>query len=346
VNADWTLSVVDQSPIRRGGTPDQALRETITLAQSCERWGYRRYWVAEHHNSSGLACTAPEILIGQIAANTKSIHVGSGGVMLTHYSALKVAEQFRMLETFYPGRIDLGIGRAPGSDQITISALAYPKVPVDVQHFPQQVVDLIGYLSGTMSNGHPFSELKAQAGQPPNHIPDLWLLGSSDYSAQLAGALGLPFAFADFFGHTTDHGPIVADIYRSNFKPSGYLQEPQLNVALQVVCADTQERADFTASSRRVGRLFSMLGLNQGGGMIPPEEASTYEPNDQESAVIEQSTKGFIVGTPDIVREGIEQASERYGTRDITIVSNCFYFEDRLRTYELISQTLGTQAQL
>ena len=246
---EWNLSVVDQSPLRRGGTSHQALQETVRLAQACEQWGYKRYWVAEHHNSSGLACTAPEILIGQIAANTKTIHVGSGGVMLTHYSALKVAEQFRMLETFYPGRINLGIGRAPGSDQLTISALAYPKVPVDVQHFPQQVVDLIGYLSGTLSEGHRFSELKAQPGAPPEHIPEIWLLGSSDYSAQLAAVLGLPFAFADFFGHTADHGPLVADIYRTQFKPSGYIQEPQLNVALQVVCADTQERANFAASS-------------------------------------------------------------------------------------------------
>ena len=339
--SDWTLSVVDQSPVRRGGTVHQALQETVQLAQACERWGYDRYWVAEHHNSSGLACTAPEILIGQIAANTKAIRVGSGGVMLTHYSALKVAEQFRMLETFYPGRIDLGIGRAPGSDQLTISALAYPKVPVDVQHFPQQVADLIGYLSGTLAEGHPFGELKAQPGGPPERLPGIWLLGSSDYSAQLAAALGLPFAFADFFGHTADHGPLVADIYRSRFRPSGYIQEPQMNVALQVICADTQERADFAASSRRMGRLFSMLGLNRQGGMVPPEEALAYQPNEQEMQVIEQSTKGFVVGTTDVVRAGIEEAAERYGTRDITIVSNCFYFEDRLRSYELVAQALG-----
>ena len=341
MQSHWTLSVVDQSPMRRGGTPHQALHESVLLAQACERWGYSRYWVAEHHNSGGLASTAPEILIGQIAAKTCDIRVGSGGVMLTHYSSLKVAEQFRMLETFYPGRIDLGVGRAPGSDPLTMSALAYPKPPANLDHFPQQVADLVGHLSGTLDEQHPFSAVKVQPGSPPESIPDIWLLGSSDYSAQLAAVLGLPFAFADFFGHTAGHGPLVAEIYRRNFQPSGYLQEPRLNVALQVVCGDTQERADFAASSRRMGRLFSMLNGRRQGGMVPPEEASAYLPNAQEQQIVEQSTQGFIVGTREVVRRGIEEAAERYGTRDLAIVSNCYYFEDRLRSYELVAQAMG-----
>jgi luciferase family oxidoreductase group 1 len=341
----YTLNVVDQSPVRRGGTASEALHETILLAQAVERWGYARYWVAEHHNSGGLAGTSPEILIGQIAAQTKTIRVGSGGVMLSHYSALKVAEQFRMLETFYPGRIDLGIGRAPGSDQLTAAALAYPKVPVDISHFPQQVVDLIGYLSNTMAEDHPFGKIAAQSGPAPSEMPDIWLLGSSDYSAQLAAALGVPFAFADFFGHTSDHGPMVVDIYRRQFKPSGYLKEPKLNVALQVVCADTEERAQFLASSRRVARVQSLTNPNRRSGMIPPEEASSYELNANELEVVGQNAKGFIIGDPNQVREGILASAERYGTTDITVVTNVFYFEERLRSFELVAKAMGIKPE-
>ncbi len=339
--SQFTLSVVDQSPVRRGGTASDALHESVRLAQAAEGWGYHRYWVTEHHNSRGLASPAPEILIGQVAAKTTTIRVGSGGVMLSHYSALKVAEQFKMLETFYPGRIDLGLGRAPGSDQLTAAALAYPKAPVDIGHFPQQVVDVLGYLSDTMAEDHPFGKIAAQSGPPSEGIPEVWLLGSSDYSAQLAAALGLPYAYADFFGHTAEHGPLVAGIYRDQFQPSGYLQAPKLNVALQVVCADTDERAQFLASSRRMARVRQVDPNNRLGGMIPPEEASAYDLNDDERKVMAQFSQGFIVGDPAQVRQGIIEASERYGTTDLDIVTNVFYFEERLRSYELVAKTMG-----
>ena len=184
--ADVEISVVDQSPIRKGGHPSEALRETVQLAQRAEDFGYGRYWVAEHHNSASFTGTSPEILIGQIAANTDTIRVGSGGVMLSHYSALKVAEQFRILDAFYPGRIDLGIGRAPGSDRLTAAALSHPRPPVDVlREFPQMVGDLLGFLNGTLPEGHPLHEITAQPGTQPDTVPEVWLLGSSDYSAQL-----------------------------------------------------------------------------------------------------------------------------------------------------------------
>ena len=186
--------------MRRGGTASDALRESVRLAQVAEELGYRRYWVAEHHNSNSFTGTCPELLIGQIAANTHTIRVGSGGVMLPHYSALKVAEQFRILESFYPGRIDLGIGRAPGSDQLTAAALVYPRPQMDIQHFPRQVIDLLGFLSGNMEQGHPLAGVHAQPGPEPDSVPEVWLLGSSDFSARLAGTLGMPFSFADFFG--------------------------------------------------------------------------------------------------------------------------------------------------
>ena len=196
--------MLDQSPIPRGTTASQALKATVELAQITEKLGFHRFWVAEHHNSGSFSGPSPETMIGQIAANTNTIKVGSGGVMLTHYSSFKVAEQFSVLNAFYPGRIELGIGRAPGSDQITMAALAYPKNPADVNHFPQQVVDVLGYLNNTMGSEHPFAQLKPLPGPPPDEVPEVWLLGSSDYSAQLAAELGVAFAFADF---SREHGP-------------------------------------------------------------------------------------------------------------------------------------------
>src|SRR5579885_1841155 len=226
MSGQLSLSVLDQSPMRHGGTASQALRETVELARAVEGLGYKRYWVAEHHNTGSFAGTAPEILIGQIAAATSTIRVGSGGVMLSHYSALKVAETFRVLSAFYPGRIDLGIGRAPGSDQRTAVALADPKPIADINQFPRQVADLVGFLTQRLPEDHPFAGISAQPGPAPANVPEIWLLGSSDYSAQLAAAMGLPFAFADFFGNAGDYGPRVAALYRDRFRPSDCLSEP------------------------------------------------------------------------------------------------------------------------
>jgi luciferase family oxidoreductase group 1 len=337
-----TLSVLDQSPVRIDGTAADALRETVELARAAERLGYARYWVSEHHNSAGFAGTAPEILIGQIAAGTERIRVGSGGVMLTHYSALKVAEQFRILNAFYPGRIDLGIGRAPGSDQLTMAALAYPKQPADVQHFPRQVVDLINYLHGQREENHPFTDIKPQPGPLPPEAPEVWLLGSSDYSAQVAAVLGLPFAFADFFGTTHEIGPRVAELYRREFQPSAYLQEPRINVTVQLVCAETEEQARFIGSSRNLSKLGSVTGRRT--GLLPPEEASRYEPSEREQAYLEGFLAGYLDGDPTRVRENLLLAAERYGTTDVSIVTNAYRFEDRLRSYELVARATGLQA--
>ena len=267
-----TLSVTDQSPMRRGEPPASALRDTVLLAQAAERLGYERYWVAEHHNTGTYAGTSPEILVGQLLANTSRIRVGSGGVMLSHYSALKVAEQFSVLDSFYPGRVDLGIGRAPGSDHTTMFALAYPKRPADIETFPQQVVDLIGYLHSGLQPDHPFAAVKARPGPPAGSAPEVWLLGSSDYSANLAAYIGLPFAFADFFGHTGKHGPAVAELYRRNFRPSPLCPEPRVNVTAQVVCAPTEEEARFLASSRNLNRARRAIQAQTGEqmqGLVP-----------------------------------------------------------------------------
>ena len=269
---ELTLSVVDQSPLRKGGTGADALTESVRLAQRCERLGYARYWVAEHHASTSWTGASPEILIGQIAAGTSTIRVGSGGVMLSHYSALKVAEQFRALDAFHPGRIDLGVGRAPGSDQRTAFALAHPRQPADVRTFPRQVHDLLAFLSGEMAADHPFAGISPLAGPQPGTGPEVWLLGSSDFSARLAAMLGLPFAFADFFGNL-DHGPLVADLYRREFQPSAYLDAPRLNVTVQVMCAPTEEEARYLASSRNLNKL-RQLHLERPSERCP--RAATY----------------------------------------------------------------------
>lgn len=334
-----TLSVVDQSPMRKGSTATESLRETVMLAQATEEYGYARYWVAEHHNSTSFSGNSPEILIGQIAANTSKIRVGSGGVMLPHYSALKVAEQFRTLDAFYPGRIDLGIGRAPGSDQRTALALTYPRPPADVNRFPQMVSDLLAFLGDDLSDDHPFAGLRAQAGPPPTTVPEVWLLGSSDFSARLAGLLGLPFAFADFFGTTGEYGPAVAHLYREQFKPSKYLSEPKLNVTVQALCAPTEEEAQFVASSRNLNKAGQHLNLDE--GLLSPEEATAYRLTDMAKQYIDSLKPAYADGTPEQVRDRIVQIAANYGTTDVGIVTNCYYFEHRVRSYSLIAEAFG-----
>jgi luciferase family oxidoreductase group 1 len=331
------LSVVDQSPVRAGGTPGDALRETIELAVAAEGFGYRRYWVAEHHSIANFAGTSPEILTGQIASRTTTIRVGTGGVMLSHYSSFKVAENFRVLEALYPGRIDLGIGRAPGSDQLTAAALTYPGQPRDISHFPRQIADLLGHLSGTLDEGHPFVNVKA--GPALSTMPEVWLLGSRQESAFMAAQLGLPFAYAHFFGLGVEDGPRIVEAYRNSFRPSEYLSEPKANVGVHVVCAETEEGALRLAASRNLGRLYSVTGRAKG---IPSvEEALNYPYQANESAYIDQYQKLCVDGDPQQVKERLEELSELYQTPDLSIVTICHGFEDRVRSYQLVAQSCG-----
>ena len=340
--SEISLSVVDQSPIRRGGTPSEALGESVRLARTAEELGYQRYWVAEHHNSSSYAGTSPEVLVGQIAEATDRIRVGSGGVMLSHYSALKVAEQFSILDSFYPGRIDLGIGRAPGSDGLTAAALVHPRRQMDINQFPRMVTDLLGFIRGEMDDGNPLKEIKAQPGGPPETVPRVWLLGSSDYSARLAASLGLPFSFADFFGNTSEYGPMVAELYRKEFRPSEYLSEPLVNVGVQVICAPTEDEARFVGASRRIGKALSAMRLTA-SGLLPPEEAVDWPLPDEAKKFMEQSTTGYIEGDPQHVRESLLAVAERYQTGDLAVVTNCYYFEHRVRSFELIARMFGAE---
>ncbi|GIS81948.1 MAG: hypothetical protein CM1200mP15_05800 [Dehalococcoidia bacterium] len=261
MDANLTLSVVDQSPMREGGNSGDALRETIELAVAVERMGYSRYWVAEHHNLPNFAGTSPEMLIGQIAARTQTIRVGSGGVMLSHYSALKVAENFRFLDSLYPDRIDLGIGRAPGSDQLTMSALAYPAYPKGIEHFPRQVSDVVGYLSGSLQDGHPFADVSLPRGKrPPYHRSGCWV---QDTRVLIWRPNGIVICLCPFFWYRTQDGPDIVEGYRKNFQPSEYLAKPQVNVGVHVVCADTEEEA-LNMPSRNLARLFSVTGRAKG----------------------------------------------------------------------------------
>ena len=363
-----TLSVVDQSPVRKGGTARDALTETIALAQAVEALGYKRFWVAEHHNLPNFAGTSPEILIGQIAARTQSIRVGSGGVMLPHYSAFKVAEVFRMLETLFPGRIDLGIGRAPGSDPMTAAALSYPRPQLDIRHYPRVVSDLLDFLRDEVADDHPFAAVHAGprsdrgtggggaddsddgdangdddgGGDDDWTAPDVWLLGSRADSAAMAAEMGLPFSFAHFFGLASEQGPAIAEMYRQNFKPSERLAAPKLNVALQVLCAETEARAQRLAASRNLSRVRSVQG--QRGGVPSVEEALRYEYNPAEWAYLSKMKQSYIDGDPAQVREKIEALADAYATDDIGVVTICYDFTDRVRSYELVAQAFGLAA--
>ncbi len=343
---DLILSVVDQSPARKGGTGADALRESVRLAQICERLGYKRYWVAEHHNSNSWAGVSPEILIGQIAANTTTLRVGSGGVMLSHYSALKVAEQFRVLDAFYPGRIDLGIGRAPGSDQRTAAALVYPRPQSDIKKFPEQVMDLLAFLNSDLEEGHPFTGISALIGPEPITKPEVWLLGSSDFSARLSALLGLPFAFADFFG-TLQHGPIVTELYRDEFQPSIYLESPKINVTAQVICAPDEKEAKRLSSSRNLNKFILQQGIDRHAvdvklsGLLSPEEALAYPLSEIERVNISKLSENYIDGDPAQVLEGIVELANKYDTPEIGIVTNCYSFDHRVRSYELVAEAFN-----
>lgn len=327
------LSVVEQSPVRKGGSGADALRESIELAKAAEALGYERFWVAEHHNIRTIASTSPEILIGQIGAATSRIRIGSGGVMLPHYSAFKVAENFRMLEILFPGRVDLGLGRAPGGDPRTAAALAYPRAPIDVRAYPEQVDDLIGFLGDRLPPDHPFASLRP--GPPTAGMPEVWLLGSGVDSALLAAQRGLPFSFAHFFGASSE-GPGIVEHYRRHFRPSRECAEPTVHVAVQVMCAETQEEADWHAASLRLGRI-QMARNEKREGIVSPEEASQHVFTPEELRFLETSGMRGTTGDPATVMAELDALAERYGTDQFGVVTICYEWKARLRSYELLA---------
>jgi luciferase family oxidoreductase group 1 len=328
------LGVLDQSPVRSGGNPADAVHETLDLAEACDRLGYSRYWLAEHHSTPGLAGSSPEVLIGQVAARTSRIRVGSGGVMLQHYSPLKVAESFRVLETLFPGRIDLGIGRAPGSDQLTARALREDAGP---EYFPQQVADLLGFLHGALPEGHPFAPVIAMPTGPT--APELWLLGSSDQSAALAAHFGTGFSFAHFIND--EGGAEVTRAYRQQFRPSAFMDAPRASAAVFVVCADTEAEARRLAKSREL--FIVRLYTGRLGRYPSVEEAEAHPYTARELAILRHAQRRTVAGAPEQVRERLGALAAEYQADELIIVSITHDPKARRRSYELLAKVFGLE---
>ena len=330
------LSVLDQSPVRKGGTATQAIAETLELARLCDELGYHRYWLSEHHGTS-LASATPEVLIGAVANQTRRIRVGSGGVMLTHYAPLKVAEQFRMLETLFPGRIDLGVGRAPGSDTRTARALADGHAMTDVERYPEQLMDLYGFMSGSLPHDHPYHGIKAQP--EGESLPEMWLLGSTRASARFAAELGWAFCFAHFI---SQEGPeTVLREYEAAFEPSPFLPQPRHAIGVSATCAGTDEQAEYLSWSRWGSRVVTRARGQQGGGIITPEEAMAIDYTEPELDYLTYLRQTYIHGNPAHVRSRLEDLAGQYGTEELMLVTITYDFEARKNSYRLLAEEFG-----
>jgi luciferase family oxidoreductase group 1 len=326
------LSVLDQSPIAEGSTAGDALRNTIDLARWAEQLGYYRYWLAEHHGTPGLADASPEVLVGPVASATSRMHVGTGGIMLPHYSPLKVAETFSMLSALYPGRIDLGLGRAPGTSSGVAYALQRDRRQPAPDDFHEQLQELLGYLENRGPAAGPFR----QTSSIHFESPESWLLGSSAQSGTWAAELGLPYVFADFIN---PNGAAIAAHYREYFEPSARLQEPRVGVATWAICAETDEEAQRLASSMRM----LMLMLYR-GRLIPvpsPEHALEFLANEGVAAETLPVGRRITVGTPEKVRATIEEVAEEYGADEVFVVNIMHDHAARKRSYELIARVFG-----
>jgi luciferase family oxidoreductase group 1 len=330
------LSVLDQSPIPEGSSGAQALRNTIDLAQLADELGYHRYWVAEHHGGPMLAGPSPEALIGPIASATESIRVGSGGVMLPHYSPLKVAESFSLLAGLFPERIDLGLGRAAGTDPLTTFALQRDRRQAAPDDFPQQLAELLAYFEDNLPGDHPFRHLASTLPGRPE-LPQPWLLGSSEQSAIWAGELGLRYAFADFINPRGSH---IAGLYRERFAPTRDLAAPRVSVAIWALAAPTQDEADFLASSSRMA--FTMLRRGQLIAVPPPERAVEFLAREAgRSPTGEIPGRRGVVGTPEQVRAGLEEIATAYGADEVIVVTITHDHDARRRSYELLADAFG-----
>jgi len=316
------LSVLDLAPIVEGGTAADAFRNSVDLAQHAERWGYKRFWLAEHHNMPGIASAATAVLIGHVAAGTTTIRVGAGGIMLPNHAPLQVAEQFGTLESLFPGRVDLGLGRAPGTDHAATYALRRT-LNANPDAFPQDVMEVMDYFRTPQPN----QAVRAVPGGGLD-VP-IWILGSSTFGAQVAAALGLPFAFASHFA------PAMLDeasrIYRDRFKPSGQLNTPYLMLGVNVVAAETDAEARFLASSGR--QSFAALRAGRPTTLPPPSKEWEREPSD--TATVDQGTRVSFVGSPQTVHAQMAEFVERTGADELIVVSHIYDHGARLRSYDI-----------
>jgi luciferase family oxidoreductase group 1 len=332
------LSILDQSPISEGSTGADALRNTIDLAQLADRLGYNRYWVAEHHGGPMLAGPSPEVLIGPIAAATERIRVGSGGVMLPHYSPLKVAESFTILAALFPGRIDLGLGRAAGTDPLTTFALQRDRRQAAPDDFPEQLAELLAYFDDNLPEDHPFRHLaKALPGRP--ELPETWLLGSSAQSAIWAGELGLRYAFADFIN---PQGAEIAKLYRERFQPARDLKAPRTAVAAWVLCAPTDDEAQFLATSSRM--TFTLLRRGQLISVPTPETAVAFLKREGKQPNGDRPGRRGIIGSPETVRSGLDALAAEYQADEVIVVTITYDHQVRRRSYELLAEAMDLQS--
>ncbi len=328
-----TLSVLDQSAAGDGRPQDATIRQTLALASKCEAWGYKRFWVSEHHSHPSIVGTAPEVLMAAIAAQTTSIRLGSAGVMLPHYAPLKVAEQFRVLDALAPGRIDLGVGRAPGSDGRTAQLLNPDRYASD--NFPQQVMELRAWVSGEpLPAGHPGHGVFAYPSGPT--APDLWMLGSSDYGAQLAAHLSLPYAFAYFI--TDGQGADQAmHLYRSNFRPSQSRSKPEAVVCVWALAADTEEEAWRLFESRARWKMDRNLGRTD--PLLPPEQAVRNYSSGEQRALTELKENALVGSAKQVVRK-LRALAERLQIEEIVVITWTHDPVAQARSYELLAQEI------
>ncbi len=333
---DIRLSVLDQSTVVTGRSPDASIRESLALARHCDALGYGRYWVAEHHNSASIAGTAPEVLIAAIAATTPRIRVGSAGVMLPHYSSLKVAEQFRVLDAIAPGRIDLGLGRAPGSDGRTAYALN-PQAETAADQFPAQVRDLLAWVAGEkLVEGHPFRDIVANPQGPT--APEVWVLGSSDYGAQVAAYFGLPYCFAHFI--TDGRGAEQAlGVYRETYRPSPQHPAPHAAACVWALAAETAEEAAWLFRSREIARLNRDRGIF--APLQSPEEAAAQPLSDGEQLRLDRIRERAIYGTAAEVAAKLRALAADQNVAEVAVLTTLHDPAARQRSYTLLAREFG-----
>ena len=327
------LSILDQSPVISGLGARRAIEETLALARRADELGYHRYWLAEHHAIAALADPCPEVLLARLGAETRRMRVGTGGVLLPYYSAFRVAEAFRMLEALYPGRVDLGIGRAPGGDARTAQAVSGGGFP-DAARFPEQVWQLVGHLDGSLPAGHPLERVRVQP--EVEGSPEVWLLGSSDYSGALAAELGLPFSFAHFIN--PQGGDTVMRAYREVFKP-GREKAPRTMVCSFAICAASDEEAERLAAPIDLRRLH--MALNIDSPMPTAEEAARHRYSDEERRYVMGQRARAVIGSPATCRREIEAMAARYGADEGMVLTITGDYASRLRSYELLIEAFG-----
>lgn len=323
------ISVLDLSPVVEGGSVARSFRDSVELAQHVEALGYHRYWLAEHHNIPGIASAATSVLIGHVAGATRSIRVGSGGIMLPNHSPLVIAEQFGTLDALYPGRIDLGLGRAPGTDPVTSRALR--RDPSAADNFPEQVQELINLL-GPAAPGQRVTAIPGVGTELP-----VWLLGSSTFSARLAAMLGLPFAFAAHFAPRMLHQAIV--IYRDHFRPSERLESPYVMVGVPVIAAESDEKAHFLSSSLRL-QILNLVRNTPARVPAPVEDAGIHL-TAAEAAAIDDFLGVAVIGGPDRIAKGLERFIAATGADELMLHTSVFDQRDRLRSFEIVADVVG-----